>query len=46
MQGNLLLTITQIGLTLPGLKLNPPLTPGVKVPDRATLSGKPAPVGR
>lgn len=35
-----------VGLTMPGLKLSPPLIPGVKIPDRATLNGKPAPVGR
>lgn len=50
-KNNLLLTVTHallncVGLTMPGLKLNPPLTPGVNVPDRATLSGKPALVGR
>lgn len=35
-----------VGLTMSGLKLSPPLTPGVKIPDRETLSGNPEPVGR
>lgn len=32
--------------TISKVFLSPPLTPGVKVPDKATLSGRPGPVGR